>query len=298
MDIKINDIAEKYNYNTKLSAIIEALNEYAIEYYGRGSEDIINQAIIQNRIYIVNGSEKMGTALNNIRSKNIIQTGAVLSEDTINQTVAVRYSEPIIEKKKNRYTLTGANSFILLNEAKTEATSSLLGAAAHELFGHAVKSIVDEYTINGDIITRRSGLCIEEGKIMEKEDNSIEINWYKCINLGLEEASTTYFEVSAVEALTFDSKYKNENIKDSKCLYDIICQLFEDEKLQKEILNAQISNQTLNIKDLSLWQSLNENLNMLLNMIYNYNINEIDKVKANIANIISLYKEQIMNPLT
>jgi len=266
--MSIATIIKEKNYSQRTNIILEVISDFYFKYYMINNTKKIS-SLLKDVILIECGEEFLSFI-----SKNLIgmeQTGKILPEEIVRSSKGIFYSSPVIDYNQDGYTLIGSRNLVAINIDTVDKTEEIIGLIAHELFFHAERAQNQEYKINGELITRKSGFCTEKGELSRDSYGNPKVEWFEMENLGIEEALATHFECEAVREITGNNEYSN-TIRTYGPLLRIIRKWIE---LEPNIINElQLALTTLQINEnLSL---IFRELDNLIKLIYDGNVESFD----------------------
>lgn len=189
-----DDLIKKYNYDSKTIKALKRIIPALISYYGREYEDLINNAVLSTKIEICSSYDTVSSILGKYNYNKIDYQNTYYSVPTI-----------IYNENLNRFEISNINRFIIL-ENKYNLDSPKGIEVLTSSFVSLIKSYVDEYTIEGNILIKTEGLRKEKYKIIYDRIN-LETEFLEEENLGLQK-SLNMFDTSRITSNIVKDDYK------------------------------------------------------------------------------------------
>lgn len=226
----LNSLKDKYNYDDKTIRALEKIIPALIEYYGKQYERIILEAILSCRIIPCSVKE----TISKIKKRNILSEKYGVSDVAsieIKGSEVSYISDCKIEynEEENKYYIADINRVIATSHAHNYDSPKGLEILVYGLC-KLIKSYNNEFTIDENILVKRTGFDIEKRKI-DKLDDEIFLNLLSHEGHGLSEGFNIY-DTSKITSLILKDDYK---CYDYDSIYTIARVLKEKFNLKEEI---------------------------------------------------------------
>ncbi len=229
--MNIENIINKYNYPEDLASFLRKLYPEFINYFGLDKEPIIYEALLNTEIII-------GDVYSTLKKYDMLEKDtSTVSNADLKRSAGVYQSIPLIEYQNNSFNITNVKRIVVVYK---DNNSFNKGTLIHEL-GHLIKSYYNEFKIEGDILTTKSGL-IENTYHLSLNDGVITKNLIKEESIGLEEGLNSILEEEIAQKIV-DPNYKSGY----GLLSDLTKILLTPESLKSAILNTEIMDEKSNI---------------------------------------------------
>lgn len=226
----LTSLKNKYNYDDKTIRALEKIIPSLIEYYGKDYERIILEAIFSCRIIPCSVKQ----TISKIRKENILSNRYGISdiasielkgsEVSYISDCKVEYNE-----EDNKYFISDIRRIITTSHTFNYDSPKGLEILTYGLC-KLIKSYNNEFTIDENILIKRTGFDIEKRKI-EKFDDEIILNLLSHEGHGLSEGFNIY-DTSKITSLILKDEYK---CYDYDSIYTIARVLKEKFNLKEEI---------------------------------------------------------------
>lgn len=227
--MNIETIIEKYNYSNEIADILRKAYPEYINYFGKENEPIIYEALLNTPIVICDN------IYDYLKNSDLLGDIGMVNIGDMKRASGVYQSKPNIIWNEN------TQSFEIASIRRVVAITSLglkePNILIHEL-GHLIKAYYQEYQIEGDILSSRSGLIESKEKIVIEENGTINTRLIEENSVGLEEGLNSILEEVLTKKL-YNPEFKITGYGVAKTLaYN-----FQDKKIEPLILTAQIRNE-------------------------------------------------------
>lgn len=227
----LDTLKEKYNYDDKVIRALLRIVPCIIDYYGEEYEELVLNAILSCEIIPCNSKQTISKLKkeNSISLKNGVSEVASIevkgSESSYISDIKISYKE-----ENNKYVIEDIKRKIVTSHTYNYDSPKGLEVLTYGLI-KLIKSYQNEFTIDENVLIKRTGLEIEKRQII-KDGEDIYLNLLSHEGHGLEEGLNIY-DTSKVVSLSLLDDYK---CYDYDSIYTIAKILKENFDL-KDILN-------------------------------------------------------------
>lgn len=284
----LNTLKMKYNYSDKLMTALDKIIPKLIAFYGDEYEELIKKAISSTIIIECNSYQPLSVVIDGL---NIVKENKEKSliKENLKLAGGIYLADPVIvydELLKN-YIIKDVKRYIILSHFYNLDSPRGIATLTHEL-SKLIRSFHNEFRIDDDILTTRSGFKIEKKQI-RKTDEGLELYLLSEENTGLELGVNSY-EEECITSSVINDKYSSFDYNLPKKTAFI---LYERLGLKNEILLTSIlGSDTLKDK-YDVRPSLFEDLSLLLDqtLVLEEQNHNIDLTKGEKEQL----KEQLIN---
>lgn len=234
----IDELVKQKEYSKELENTLRIILPAMVEYYGEEYEMLICEAISSCYICQCEKNENIYDVVK--KYDNMISNeNSVVNEGDLKRADGVNLSIPNITYKDGNHRIDSVTRIVALASYAKLDTDFGKSTLIHKL-GHLIKSYKNEYTIEGDIITSRSGFIETKEKLSISEDGSIVRSTISEKNVGLEEGINAYDEACILSIINnTEKKFRSYQLEST-----IIENLINLTGLRKEILESQFIGDT------------------------------------------------------
>ena len=181
-----NIIRDKYHYEESLGDFLEQVYEAFLLEFGEDYRDIIYNAFLNTPV------SSCSNIYQGLKNRNMLSDNfGLVKEADLRRASGVYQSYPNIEYNNGKYFLKSVDRVVLIQDldlSKEQSKSTLI----HEL-GHLIKSYQNEFKIDDDVLTTRSGL-METKEKLSYQDNKVTREMILERGVGLEEGLNSVLE--------------------------------------------------------------------------------------------------------
>lgn len=230
--MNIKEIINKYQYNKDLADFIRQVYSEFIIYLGSEYEPIIYEALLNTEIV---NCDNIYTCL---KARGMLENQegeSLVSEADLKRATGVYNSYPniIYDFQSNQFKIQDVKRVVAVCNLDL-SKDYIKGALIHEL-GHMVKAFYKEFSIEGNILTTRSGL-IETKEELTYENNHVIRRVKGEKSVGLEEGLSAVLERDIARRIV-DVDYE---IHGYGVVHAVARNFTKKDELKKVILNAQM----------------------------------------------------------
>lgn len=230
--MNFEDIVRKYNYSRELAEFLKQIYDEFVREFGEDVEPIIYEAFLNTKVVSCDNIYLY------LKSKGLLdnQVGdSLVDERELRMATGVYHSYPILQynEDKKEYTIVDVVRVVAINNLDL-SKDYIKGALIHEL-GHMVKAFYKEFSIEGNILTTRSGL-IETKEELTYENNHVIRRVKGEKSVGLEEGLSAVLERDIARRIV-DVDYE---IHGYGVVHAVARNFTKKDELKKVILNAQM----------------------------------------------------------
>lgn len=226
----LEKLKEKYKYNDKTIKALSKIIPSMIRYYGEDYEDIILDAIFNCKIIPCNSHQTISNVLKEKKLTKMIGTSPVSDIDIKRgESVYVPNIKISYDETNNSYEIDEINRIIVTSHTFNYDSLKGLEVLTYALC-RLVKSYKNEFTIDENYITIRSGISFEKRKIIY-DNETIFLNFEEDYAKGLEEGFNLY-DTEAIVSSIYEDSYK---CYDFDSIYTVALILKSKYDLKKEI---------------------------------------------------------------
>lgn len=184
--MNIDNIINKYNYSNELAQFLKDVYSALIDYFGESNEEIIYNALLSCPIISSKNcyDELLKLGLIDIDNNMVTMNDLKISS-------GVYESKPKIIHQNDKFTISSIERAIVIKDLDVNNKVSK-ATLIHEI-GHLVKSYYNEYEIDGNILTFKSGL-IEKKYQLEIINEKVQKRLILELGVGLEEGFNSLLE--------------------------------------------------------------------------------------------------------
>lgn len=184
--MNIDNIINKYNYSIELAQFLKDVYRALIDYFGESNEEIIYNALLSCPIISSKNcyDELLKLGLIDIDNNMVTMNDLKISS-------GVYESKPKIIHQNGKFTISSIERAIVIKDLDVNNKVSK-ATLIHEI-GHLVKSYYNEYEIDGNILTFKSGL-IEKKYQLEIINEKVQKRLILELGVGLEEGFNSLLE--------------------------------------------------------------------------------------------------------
>lgn len=226
------DIVRKYNYSRELAEFLKQIYDEFVREFGKEVELIIYEAFLNTLVVSCDNIYLY------LKSRGLLdnQVGdSLVSEGELRMATGVYHSYPIIQynEDKKEYMIVDVVRVVAINNLDL-SKNYIKGALIHEL-GHMVKAFYKEFSIEGNILTTRSGL-IETKEELSYENNCVIRRLVSEKSVGLEEGLNAVLERDIARRIV-EADYE---IHGYGVVHAVARNFTKKDELKQAILNAQM----------------------------------------------------------
>ncbi len=204
--IFLNKLKEKYSYDEKTIKALSLIIPSMINYYGEEYRNIILSAIFNCEIVPCNSHQTISKVLNERKLTKLVGTSSVSDIDIKRaESTYIPNIEIIYNEELNSYEITKIDRVITTSHTFNYDSLKGIEILTHALC-HLVKSYDNEFTINENVLTIRSGLSYEKRKIVYDNGN-ITLDFIEDYGKSLEEGFTL-LDTEKIVSNVYHNEYK------------------------------------------------------------------------------------------
>ena len=225
----LDKLREKYNYSDKIINALAKIIPNMTEYYGAEHEITIFDAILNCEIIPCTSKQTISKVLKERKLTNLVGDSFLGDIDKKRaESVYCPNVEIIYNEEKNIFEINKIDRVIVTSHTFNYDSPKGLEVLTHALC-HLVKSYKNEFTIDENVLTIKSGISYEKRKI--KKEDEIYLEFIEDYGKGLEEGFNI-FDTENIVSMVLGDTYK---CYDFDAVYTIAKILKEKFKLLDEI---------------------------------------------------------------
>ncbi len=237
----LEQLKNKYNYNDKTISALAKILPSLINYYGEEYEHLVLTALLNTEIISCSSKQTISKVIKERTLTNF--TGSPLEEIDLNRQESVYFPniKIIYDDETNSYKIDKIDRVIVTSHTFNYDSPKGLEVLTHALC-HLVKSFKDEFIIEENTITIRSGISYEKRKIMYGEEITLDLieNFGKSLEEG--------FNILDTEFIVSMVLHDNYKCYDYDSIYMIAYILKKKYELLDEINSYEICGDINNFK--------------------------------------------------
>ena len=292
----LNKLKIKYNYDDKTIKALSLIIPSMINYYGEDYKNNILDAIFNCQIVPCNSHQTISKVLNERKLTKLVGSSSVSDIDVKrSESAYIPNIEIVYNKELNSYEIEKIDRVIVTSHTFNYDSLKGIEILTHALC-HLVKSFDNEFTINENTITIKSGLSYEKRKIVYDNGN-ITLDFVEDYGKALEEGFTL-LDTEKIVSNVYHNEYK---CYDYETVYTVAMILKDKYKLKNNINSHEIQGNVNTFKkeyDEDIFDKLNEECDNCLimenDMLMAYTRNDKNKIAESINKKLN---EQIYNYL-
>lgn len=189
----LNTLKMKYNYSDKLTTALDKIIPKLIAFYGEEYKNLIQKAIASTRIIECNSYQPLSSVIKTLNPTPENKDKALIKEN-LKLASSVYLADPVIiyDDFLKTYIIKDIKRYIVLSHFHNLDSPRGLATLTHEL-SKLVRSYTNEFKIENDILTQKTGLKLATKQI-NKENNQISLVLLNEQNTGLEAGINSYDE--------------------------------------------------------------------------------------------------------
>ena len=231
----LEELKEKYNYDNKVIKALSLIIPSMINYYGDKYKSIILDAISSCEIIPCNSHQTISKVLNDRKLTKFVGASLVSDIDIKRaESVYVPNVKLIYNQELNIYEIKKIDRIIVTSHTFNYDSLKGIEVLTHALC-HLIKSYNKEFTIDGNVLTIRSGLSYEIRKIVYN-DGDITLDFIEDYGRSMSEGLCLY-DTEKIVSNVYHTNYK---CYDYETIYTIATILKEKYKLKNDINKYEI----------------------------------------------------------
>lgn len=189
LDKKFFDkLRNKYNYDDKTMNALAKIVPCIVDYYGEEYEFLILEAVLNTKIIACNSKQTISKVIADFGLTEFVGGSSLYDIDLKKQeSVYVPSVKVIYNEEINSYVIDKIDRIIVTSHTFNYDSPKGLEVLTHALC-HLVKSYKDEFKIDENMLSIRSGIAYEKRKIMYGDE--ISLDFVSNFGNGLEEGFT------------------------------------------------------------------------------------------------------------
>ena len=203
LDKKFFDkLRNKYNYDDKTMNALAKIVPCIVDYYGEEHEFLILEAVLNTKIIACNSKQTISKVIAGSGLTEFVGGSSLYDIDLKKQeSVYVPSVKVIYNEEINSYVIDKIDRIIVTSHTFNYDSPKGLEVLTHALC-HLVKSYKDEFKIDENMLSIRSGIAYEKRKIMYGDE--ISLDFVSNFGNGLEEGFTI---LDSYKCYDYDSIY-------------------------------------------------------------------------------------------
>ncbi len=221
------NIIDKYKYPEDFIPFLKKVYGSLIQFLGKDNESLVYQVFL-NTTFVFNQN-----VYSVLSDHDMLDVNDIVGEKELKRASGVYEAKPIIQFDGSKFYVKDVQRLIVIANFSLDKPYTI-ATFIHEL-GHAIKAYHKEFSIEGDILIRRSGL-IEERYQLNYVNGKVMQTLISKRNTGIEEGLNTLFEEKVMQQY-FDPNYESKAYNGVLFMANILCDRFS---LFDSFLNAEI----------------------------------------------------------
>lgn len=205
-------LKERYGYTEDFAQDLSIMAESITDYLGTSYEEIVHSSMLSCEYCIAGlkkGTNIYETVLDVAKRNGMIENANTETIELLKRSESAYLSVPHIENDGDNFQIKDTKKLIVLPRTFDSRSPVSLATLAKESLT-LVKSSIGEYTIEGSEIVERRGLAEKRTAISINDDGNITFGTQKQIGTGLENALTSYDELSVIRS-SYDDSYDTQS---------------------------------------------------------------------------------------
>lgn len=206
LDKKFFDkLRNKYNYDDKTMNALAKIVPCIVDYYGEEHEFLILEAVLNTKIIACNSKQTISKVIAGSGLTEFVGGSSLYDIDLKKQeSVYVPSVKVIYNEEINSYVIDKIDRIIVTSHTFNYDSPKGLEVLTHALC-HLVKSYKDEFKIDENMLSIRSGIAYEKRKIMYGDE--ISLDFVSNFGNGLEEGFTI-LDTELIVSMVLHDSYK------------------------------------------------------------------------------------------